>query len=60
MAKHNVALSDETWHAVENRAREAGIDPTALIEMVVSDRMADPDYVSDLLGELENDEAAEE
>ena len=60
MAKHNVTLSDKTWQAVENRAREANMDPDAFIELIVSDRIADSVYVNELLAELENDEAAEE
>ncbi len=61
MAKHTVALSDKTWRAVEKRAHEANMKPGGLVELIVSDRIADSDYLNDLLeGELENDEAAEE
>ena len=60
MAKHSVTLSDRTWRAVENLADKAGIRASAIIELIVSDRVGDSDYMDNLFEELENDEAAEE
>lgn len=60
MAKHAVGLSEETWKAVENKAKELNMDADAVVELIVSDRIGDSEYLSEVLEELENDEAAEE
>ena len=60
MAKHAVGISEETWRAVENKAKELNMDADAVVELIVSDRIGDSEYLSEVLEELENDEAAEE
>ena len=60
MAKHAVGISEEMWRAVENKAKELNMDADAVVELIVSDRIGDSEYLSEVLEELENDEAAEE